>query len=290
MSVLGTTRRLWLKGMVATATSTLQLGSASASEGTSLVFVLLRGGADGLSLLVPHGDSAYYRARQRTAIAPPGAGSDTAIDLDGYFGLHPRLASLHSLYRRGQLSITVGVGFPEPIASHAEAQRRLLTTLSDTTGRLVRVPTGEPLDKTLGTLAKRLRDQRDSARTAILVEFDGWDTHAGQGGADSGRLAHAAAELDRGVTSFHTHIGHRIDDVGLVVLTEFGRSLTETPMGGTDDGAAAIVLHCGGGVRGGHIEGRWLGLDESTLWQSRHLPVTTDVRAMLRNLNGARVR
>ena len=59
----------------------------------TLVIIFLRGGADGLNLVVPHGDAAYQSLRPSLAVPNPGSGrSDAAIDLDGMFGLHPRLA------------------------------------------------------------------------------------------------------------------------------------------------------------------------------------------------------
>jgi uncharacterized protein (DUF1501 family) len=88
-----------------------------------IVCVFLRGGADGLSLVVPHGDAGYYRARPSLAVPrPDDRGSRVAVDLDGFFGLAPGLASFKPIYDAGQLAIVHAVGSPDPTRSHFEAQ------------------------------------------------------------------------------------------------------------------------------------------------------------------------
>ena len=72
------------------------LGATASLQGRGkiLVCVFQRGAVDGLSMVVPHGDREYYKARQNIAIEAPGRGDNRAIDLDGFFGLHPSLAPL----------------------------------------------------------------------------------------------------------------------------------------------------------------------------------------------------
>lgn len=92
-----------------------------------LVVVSLRGGADALNLLVPHGDPHYARLRPTLAIpAPSRAASKSnpnaaAIDLDGFFGFHPALAPLLPLWERGELAAVSAVGWPGVSHSHFEA-------------------------------------------------------------------------------------------------------------------------------------------------------------------------
>lgn len=85
-----------------------------------LVCVFQRGGADGLNLVVPFGDPDYGRARGSLAIDEPG-GEGTAIDLDGFFGLHPALAPLHPLWQDGVLAAVHAVGSPNATKSHFDA-------------------------------------------------------------------------------------------------------------------------------------------------------------------------
>lgn len=93
-----------------------------AHDGQVLVSIFLRGGADGLSLVVPHGEEDYYRSRPTLALARPGAtGGDRVLDLDGFFGLHPSLAPLLPLYQDGQMAIVHACGSGDQTRSHFEA-------------------------------------------------------------------------------------------------------------------------------------------------------------------------
>src|SRR5260221_6684012 len=71
--------------------------------GKVLVCVFQRGAVDGLNMVVPHAEPSYYRDRGRIAIPRPRAGDAAAIDLDGRFGLHPRLALLTAVSDAGSL-------------------------------------------------------------------------------------------------------------------------------------------------------------------------------------------
>jgi len=86
-----------------------------------LVTVFQRGAVDGLNMIVPFGEPAYYRARPSIAIPKPGA-PDGALDLDGFFGLHPRMASLQPFFTRGELAIVNATGSNDPTRSHFDAQ------------------------------------------------------------------------------------------------------------------------------------------------------------------------
>ena len=88
------------------------------------VLVILRGGLDGLSAVAPYGDRDYEDARKGLALAPPGA-SHGVLDLDGYFGLHPRLTTLHEHYGRGELAAVHAVATPYRKRSHFDAQNVL---------------------------------------------------------------------------------------------------------------------------------------------------------------------
>lgn len=92
--------------------------------GDVLVNIFLRGGMDGLSVVVPFGDGAdYYSARPTQAIAEPGRGNNSAIELDGQFGLHPILAPLRDIYSEGDLAIVHSTGSIDPTRSHFDAMR-----------------------------------------------------------------------------------------------------------------------------------------------------------------------
>ncbi|HXM95727.1 MAG TPA: DUF1501 domain-containing protein [Candidatus Dormibacteraeota bacterium] len=103
----------------------LQRAVASTPMLNKKQFVVLfqRGAADGLNIVVPFGEANYYRMRPTIAIPQPRRGaSDTAIDLDGFFGLHPSLAPLEPLFRNNELAIVHAAGSPDPTRSHFDAQ------------------------------------------------------------------------------------------------------------------------------------------------------------------------
>ena len=85
---------------------------AAGARKTLLIAVFQRGAVDGLNMVVPHGDAHYYQARPTIAIARPGV-DEGAIDLDGFFGLHPRMAALVPTWRDGHLAVVHAVHEPQ---------------------------------------------------------------------------------------------------------------------------------------------------------------------------------
>ncbi|HEC23145.1 MAG TPA: DUF1501 domain-containing protein [Chloroflexi bacterium] len=92
-------------------------------RGDTLVCIFLRGGADGLNMVIPHGDEGYYEHRSVLSIAPPDAtqAEYRVLDLDGFFGLHPSLAPLQEIYAAGDLAPIHATGAPDESRSHFEA-------------------------------------------------------------------------------------------------------------------------------------------------------------------------
>ena len=80
----------------------------------------LRGAADGMSLVVPHGDPVYYEARPRIAVP-----KDQLIAADAFFGMHPALAPLLPLWSSGKLGWVHASGLPAPHRSHFSAMEEL---------------------------------------------------------------------------------------------------------------------------------------------------------------------
>jgi len=91
-------------------------------RGKALVVVFQRGAMDGLNAVIPFKDRAYYSLRQSIAIAEPASGENRAIDLDGFYALHPALAPLKSIYDKGHLAIVHAAGSPNNTRSHFDAQ------------------------------------------------------------------------------------------------------------------------------------------------------------------------
>jgi uncharacterized protein (DUF1501 family) len=220
------------------------------------VALFLRGGADGLNIVAPHGDPDYYRLRPSIAVPRPGRGrAGAAIDLDGFFGLHPSLAPLEPLWRAGHLAIAHAAGLPGAPRRHFEAEAALRSAL------------GAPHSATpdLGAIARRIR--AGAAARFEVAEIGGWDLHVNQARQLSAQLD----RLGRAIASFWREMGDRMADATLIVLSEFGRSARENGSGGADHGSGNCVLALGGSVRGGRVYGTWPGLSDSGLAVSTNL-------------------
>ena len=375
----------------------LLAGTQGLDRKKTLICIFQRGAVDGLSMVVPFGERGYYDSRRTIAIQAPGSGDGSALDLDGFFGLHPALTPLEELYRRSKMAIVHAVGSPHPTRSHFDAQDFMETgtpgvkstregwlnrVLQDTecaecegrtlqnaaahaadhaagqvsmatvpslrgvsmTSALPRVMQGNHpalaipnlsefgvhRDDEVGSAFRRLyRTERGDAVSAAaeeafeavraleaidpgsyeptggaqypngdfgrslreiaqLVKADvgveiafadlgGWDTHVRQGGAQ-GQLAGRLGQLGEGIRALYDDLGDRMEDVVILTMSEFGRTVAENGSGGADHGHANCMLALGGSVKGGRILGDWPGLERELLYQGRDLAVTTDFR------------
>jgi uncharacterized protein (DUF1501 family) len=93
------------------------LAESGVAPGGRLVVIFQRGAADGLNVVVPYREKNYYAMRPTIAIP-----ANQALDLDGFFGLHPSLASFRPLYQSGQLAVVHAAGSPDMSRSHFDAQ------------------------------------------------------------------------------------------------------------------------------------------------------------------------
>lgn len=116
-----------------------------------------------------------------------------------------------------------------------------------------------------------------------FTEVGGWDHHAAEGGVQ-GQLAARLREFSQALSAFHRDLGEKMQDVVVVSLTEFGRTVRENGNRGTDHGHASVSFVMGGGVKGGKVHGRWPGLATETLYEGRDLAITTDFRDLLGEL------
>jgi len=101
----------------------IRLANASPIAGKVLVMVFQRGGCDGLNTVVPFGDADYYGLRPTIAVPRPGASASSALDLDGFFGLHPSLSALRPIWDLGHLGVLPAVQYPDASRSHFTGQR-----------------------------------------------------------------------------------------------------------------------------------------------------------------------
>jgi uncharacterized protein (DUF1501 family) len=122
----------------------------------------------------------------------------------------------------------------------------------------------------------------DGPRIAALA-FDGWDTHANEGGA-TGRLAQLLGGLDGAFVAFERELGVNWKDTAIVAITEFGRTVHINGTTGTDHGTGTLAFLAGGALAGGRVIADWPGLRAADLYEARDLRPTTDLRAVLKGL------
>ncbi len=96
--------------------------NAYAANGKTLIVIFQRGGCDGLNAAVPHGEDEYYNLRPDIAIAPPSSSPESALDLDGFFGLHPAMTGLYDIFQQGDLAVLPTVGYSNANRSHFSSQ------------------------------------------------------------------------------------------------------------------------------------------------------------------------
>jgi uncharacterized protein (DUF1501 family) len=343
-----------------------------------LVAIFMRGAVDGLNVVIPYAEGEYYDKRPTIAIPRPNK-ENGAIDLDGYFGLHPSLKFLEKLWKNKQLAIIHSVGSPDNTRSHFDAQdymesatpgikstrdgwlNRILQvnekknsslfrgvsmtsqvprsmmgvapvvairSLSDFAIRAgdytpsvqkgfeelyqqigqndVLAETGKETFEAINFLKKINPAQfkpengavypanylgRSLQQIAQLIKADvgleiaftdtpgmNWDTHANQGGS-RGQLANSLRIFASALSAFVTDLEKRIEDVVILTMSEFGRTVSQNGSGGTDHGHGNVMFVIGGNsVKGGKVYADWKGLKPSELFEGRDLAVTTDFR------------
>ena len=136
-----------------------------------------------------------------------------------------------------------------------------------------------PLGNGLKQIAQLIKS--DVGLEVAFTDVGGWDTHAGEGGAQ-GQLANNLRQFSDAIAAFICDLGSRMGDVVLVTMSEFGRTVRENGNRGTDHGHANFMLILGGGVKGGKVYGQWPGL--TSLYENRDLQVTTDFRDVFAEL------
>lgn len=115
---------------------------------------------------------------------------------------------------------------------------------------------------------------------AAFADIGGWDTHQNQGSVN-GQLAGRLKEFSESIAAFWTDMGDEAENITLVSMSEFGRTVHQNGTGGTDHGHANVMFVLGGPVQGGKVYGKWPGLDKNQLYEERDLAITTDFRQVL---------
>jgi uncharacterized protein (DUF1501 family) len=130
--------------------------------------------------------------------------------------------------------------------------------------------------------AARFLAREDGPQVAAF-DTTGWDTHAGEGAAQ-GQLAVRLRVLDEALSVLKTELGARWADTAVLLVTEFGRTAAINGTQGTDHGTATCAFLVGGAVQGGRVVADWPGLSPGSLYQSRDLKPTLDLRAVMKGV------
>jgi uncharacterized protein (DUF1501 family) len=353
----------------------------TAPRGDVLVVIFLRGAADALNIVVPHGESDYYTFRPTLAVPRPDdsrtAPANRTVDLDGFFGLHPNLASLKEAWQAEHLAIVHACGAPDDSRSHFKAMELMERGVNDEQGpasgwigrHLASLNTGnasplraiglgemtqrslygsvpvtalrsiadfhlggdlqavarmqaaltnlyageDPLStigqetlEILATLEKLDPAGYESSgnllypetefgtglkQIAMLIKAEvglevaaidlgGWDTHFAQGSVE-GLMPNLLSDLGEGLAAFHADLFGHLNQVSVVVMSEFGRRVKENASLGTDHGHGSLMFLLGGNIRGGQVHTQWPGLETDNLFGPGDLAVTIDYRDIL---------
>jgi uncharacterized protein (DUF1501 family) len=180
--------------------------SSRGPRGDTLVVVFLRGAADALNVVIPFGEPAYYRNRPSLAIPRPddsrAAADLRALDLDGFFGLHPALRPIHPAWQAKHLAIIHACGAPDDSRSHFQAMELMERGLSDLHGptsgwigrHLAMLDTGNysPL-RAVGMGEQVPRSLRGVIPASALKSIA--DYHLGRDAGEAQRMQAALAQL-----------------------------------------------------------------------------------------------
>src|SRR5207248_4429774 len=341
----------------------------------TLIAIFQRGAVDGLNVVVPYGEPAYYDVRPNIGVAKPDGGAESAINLDGFFGLHPALVAFKPLWDSKRLAIVHASGSPDNTRSHFDAQdymesatpgvkstedgllKRYLQSKADPqkslfravsmTQQMPRAMKGKAPTIAMANLADfNIRAGQSSASVqggfeamydqavndtlrgtgketfeainylkqvnpaqykvengatypqtpfgnslrqiaqlikagvgleAAFTDIGGWDTHVNEGN-QQGQLSNLLRQFSNAIAALYMDLGARMDDVVILTMAEFGRTVKENGNRGTDHGHANAMFIVGNTVRGGKVYGDWPGLKNDQLYEGRDLALTTDFR------------
>ena len=119
----------------------------------------------------------------------------------------------------------------------------------------------------------------DVGLEVAFAESAGWDTHVQQG-TTNGTFARRASDLASSIAAFWQDLGSHRDDVVVMTMTEFGRTVRENGSGGTDHGHGSCLFVLGNDIDGGKVHGDFPGIDPDALYEGRDLAVSTDFRSV----------
>ncbi len=136
------------------------------------------------------------------------------------------------------------------------------------------------LNSSIKNLGKMLSN-KDGPRIAT-IEVSGWDTHSRQG-LTQGSLSNSFKALDDGLGILKETLKSEWKNTAILVVTEFGRTVSVNGSGGTDHGTASVSFLLGGAVNGGSVRTKWTGLAKDRQFENRDLYPVTDIRQIFKS-------
>jgi uncharacterized protein (DUF1501 family) len=144
-----------------------------------------------------------------------------------------------------------------------------------------------PLGNSLKQIAQLVK--MDVGMEIAFTECGGWDTHYNQG-TETGTFSRNVNDLSAAITAFWTDLDTYQDDVEVMTMTEFGRTVHQNGTGGTDHGRGSCMFILGNDINGGKVHGKMPELAIENLEDSRDVPVTTDFRAVFHEVATAHLK
>lgn len=144
-----------------------------------------------------------------------------------------------------------------------------------------------PLGNSLKQVAQLIK--MDVGLEIAFTECGGWDTHYNQG-TETGTFSRNVGDLSSAITAFWTDMGSLQDDVEVMTMTEFGRTVAQNGSNGTDHGRGSCMFILGNDIKGGSVYGKVPELSRENLEDNRDLPVTTDFRSVFNEVATAHLK
>lgn len=208
-----------------------------------------------------------------------GSGSASADEtmMAGAFAAGSAAGGFEALYDQAVGDVLHG---PGKESFEAIKMLRTINPGNYTPDRNANYPQGK-LGESLKQIAQLIK--ADIGVEVAFADVGGWDTHANQiqvGNPTQGNLANRLREVGQALSALYYDLGDRMNDVVILTMSEFGRTVRQNGTGGTDHGHATCFFALGGQVKGGKVYGDWPGLAPEKLYENRDLALTTDFRAV----------
>jgi uncharacterized protein (DUF1501 family) len=192
---------------------------------------------------------------------------------------------LASINRWSTALSALHVGAPRTLSAPTTAALGAVATTSEMK-RAGYTPSNGAVYDPESRLAMALRDVARLIRAGVglqvaAIDYGDWDMHADEGTVDAGWMTDKLTEIATALAAFAQDLGGLLNDVTVVTMSEFGRTVDQNGSGGTDHGHGNAMLLLGGGVNGGTVHGAWPTLADNARDDRGDLRGTTDYRTVL---------